>query len=1031
MEGDPIVVATGNSFQTEIDIVSQKPGGLSFSRYFNSRGRARVRNQIGEGWTHSYQSQILGSHPRMGYLNTPFLTHISLIRPTGESETFISSGSSYTVSGIDYVDWISEEDNQSTSLVQILDSGARTEGWIYTGEDDQVELYDADGRLIQITYRQGQILTLRYNLASTEGGDDDSTTLDSVEDYTGDILTFTYDSNKRIVNMTDPEGENYRYEYGTANNLIKVYYPDQTPSISTDNPFKLYHYENTLFPDFLTGITDENGNRYVTWTFDSSGRATSSTLGSGVDQYTLTYETSNVTVTAPLGRQSVYTFQTIHGVRYPQSEQRTASANYTSVIQSNAYDAFGNRTSLEDTNGNVTSLSFNARGLQGERTEAVGGVDERTLLRTWHPDFRLPLSVTEPGRTTTYTYDTYGNVLTKTENDTTAQSAPYSTNGRSRTWTYTYYPAGVDGAYQMASMDGPRTDVNDTTTYTYTPEGFVSTVTNALGQSMQVSSYNARGLPLSMTDQNGVVTEMVYHPRGWLLSSTVLDPTGSGQHAVTQYQYDNAGQMTRVTLPNGAYLDYEYDTAHRLTAISNNLGERQEYALDAAGNITQETVKDGQGTITRTQQTIYDELSRIYQTIGGAGQTTQFGYDQNGNQTSSVLDPSGLNQQTLQAFDALNRLRSSTDALGNEAEYGYDARDNLISVSDQRGLTTTYTYDGLNNLIQLESPDTGITVYTYDDAGNRLSQTDARGVVVQYGYDALNRLVTVNYPGSPSENIAYTYDQPAGSHGVGRLTQITDQTGSTHYVYDHRGNQLSSSVTIQGHTYTTAYAYDLADNLIQTTYPSGRVVSNQLDGLGRVSAVNTRTNAGAADQAVASNIAYLPFGPAQALQYGNGLEMSVGIDSDYRLSSLAVTGAVGAAPAILGRTYTQNAVNNITAIADTVDTDRSQDFTYDQLNRLISADGAYGLESYTYDPVGNRLSLTVNNQGSDSTETYTYDTASNRLLSVEVDGDLRTLSYDSAGNIVSDDRGLDTGFDLIYNAQNRLIEALPQQGVQP
>lgn len=312
-------------------------------------------------------------------------------------------------------------------MVQILDNNSRTEGWVYTGEDDQVELYDADGRLTKITYRQGQILTLSYDLTAAEGGDDDSTTLDSVEDYTGDTLTFTYDSKKRIINMTGPEGEDYRYEYGTANNLARVYYPDQTPSISTDNPFKQYHYESTQFPDFLTGITDENGNRYVTWTFDSNGRATSSFLGGGVDQYTFVYGASNVTVTAPLGRQTVYTFQSIHGVKYPQSEQRTASANYSPVTQSSTYDAFGNRTSLEDTNGNVTSLSFDARGLQDERTEAVGTVYERTLLRTWHPDFRLPLSVTEPGRTTTYTYDTYGNVLTKTETDTTSQSTPYST----------------------------------------------------------------------------------------------------------------------------------------------------------------------------------------------------------------------------------------------------------------------------------------------------------------------------------------------------------------------------------------------------------------------------------------------------------------------------------------------------------------------------------------------------------------------------------------------------------------------------
>lgn len=1031
MEGDPIVVATGNSFQTETDYINQKVGGLNFIRYFNSRGRAKVKTSLNKGWTHSYQSRIIGSHRLLDYSNTNSLAHVSLMRPTGETELFLSSGHSYSVGGTDYVDWVADYDNQSTILTQVLDAGTYTSSWIYTGENDQVENYDSDGRLTKITYRQGQTTLLRYDLPSVEGGDDDSITLDTVTDFTGDKLTFTYDTQNRIVGITDPDGQGYNYEYSVANNLSKVIFPDQTPLVPSDNPFKTYHYENTSFPDFLTGISDENGDRFVTWTFDSNGRATSSELAGGVDHYSFAYTANNVTVTDPLGRQSVYTFETIHGVKFPSTEQRLATTNYPATTQGSDYDAFGNRTELEDSNSNATILSFDTRGLQDSRTEAAGSAVERVVSKTWHSDFRLPLTVTEPGRTTTYTYDAYGNILTRSETDTTSQTVPYSTNGRTRTWTYTYYPFGINGAYQIASINGPRTDVSDITTYTYNADGFLSTVTNPLGHVTEVTSYNAHGLPLSMSDQNNVVTQMTYHPRGWLLSSTVVDPSGNGQHAISQYQYDDVGQMTRVTLPNGSYLDYEYDAAHRLAAIENNLGERQEYTLDAAGNITQERVKDALGNIKRTQHTVYDELSRIYQMIGGAGQIAQYTYDQNGNQLSTVLDPSGLNQQTLQVFDALNRLSNMTDAYGNQSQYAYDARDNLISVTDQRSFTTTYTYDGLNNLIQLDSPDTGITVYTYDEAGNQIGQTDARGVSAQYAFDGLNRLTAVTYPSSSTENITYTYDQSSSVFGVGRLTQLSDQTGTTQYVFDHRGNQLVASATIQGNSYSTSYAYDLADNLIQTIYPSGRLVNNQLDSLGRTSSVSTATSVGDPSQTIASAIDYLPFGPVQTLQYGNGLELSLEIDADYRLSNLAVTGSGGIAPNILDRGYTQNAVNNITAISDSVDTARSQDFTYDQLNRLVSADGAYGLENYTYDPVGNRLNLTVTKAGSSSLETYTYDTASNRLLSVEIDGDLRTLSYDSAGNIVDDDRGADIGFDLIYNAQNRLIDAIPQQGAQP
>lgn len=668
--------------------------------------------------------------------------------------------------------------------------------------------------------------------------------------------------------------------------------------------------------------------------------------------------------------------------------------------------------------------------MEVSRTEAFGTAAERTITTTWHPVFRKPTEIVEPGKTTTFTYDALGHLLSRTETDTTTQSVPYTTTGRSRTTTFTYHPEGTNGEFQAASIDGPRTDVNDISTFTYTAEGYIASVTNPLGHVTQVTSYNSRGLPLSTIDSNNVVTNMIYHPRGWLLSSTVVDPTSAGNDATTTNEYDDIGQLTKVTLPNGAFLSYEYDSAHRLTAISNNLGERVEYTLDLAGNITLENNKNSGGSITRTQARVYDDLSRLVQAIGGANQLTEMTYDDNGNNTATSLDPLGINQSTLQAFDALDRLTTVTDALNNDSVFVYDARDNLISVTDQRGLTTSYVYDGLDNLIQQESPDTGISVFTYDDAGNQISQTDARGVVTNNSYDALNRLTSVSYPASPGEDISYLYDQLAAGFGIGRLTQINDQTGVTSYVYDHRGNQIESAVTIQGSSYSTLYAYDLADNLIQTTYPSGRIVSHQLDSLGRTEAVTTLQNAGAQAQSLASNVAYLPFGPMTGLEYGNNLALSIANDQDYRVTAITVEDLAAANPDVLGLTYTQNAVDNITAIADSVDVNESQTFDYDLLNRLQNAGGDYGDQAYTYDPVGNRLSLTTVKDGNTTVETYTYDANSNRLLSVDEDGVVRTLMYDNAGNIVNDDRGSDTGFTLEYNDQNRLIEATPA-GVQP
>jgi len=51
-----------------------------------------------------------------------------------------------------------------------------------------------------------------------------------------------------------------------------VIYPDTTAD-PNDNPKRTYHYEDTRFPNHLTGVTDENGDRYSTFAYDAEGKA--------------------------------------------------------------------------------------------------------------------------------------------------------------------------------------------------------------------------------------------------------------------------------------------------------------------------------------------------------------------------------------------------------------------------------------------------------------------------------------------------------------------------------------------------------------------------------------------------------------------------------------------------------------------------------------------------------------------------------------------------------------------------------------
>ncbi len=588
-------------------------------------------------------------------------------------------------------------------------------------------------------------------------------------------------------------------------------------------------------------------------------------------------------------------------------------------------------------------------------------------------------------------------------------------------WSYTYNNLG-----QMASSDGPRTDVSDVTLYQYDQQGNRIAVTNALGQQTQLLDYNASGQPRRLVDANGVETLLSYHPRGWLASSTLKDPAGDGaQDATTAYAYDGVGQLIKITQPDGAEILYEYDTARRLIAVSNQLGERIDYELDTAGNRTGETIRSGSGDIKKTLSRVYDELSRVIQLAGGSGQVTDYSYDLNSNNIELV---DGRSNSTQQQFDALNRLTRVIDADSQAANYEYDSQDRISRVTDQRGLSTQYHYDAFGNLTGIDSPDTGATGMVYDEAGNLVQRTDARGVVSQYQYDALNRLLAISYPASPEQNITYVYDQvEAGSFGVGRLTRVTKASGSSQYRYDHRGNVTALTTVIASRSYTTAYDYDLAGRLQSMTYPSGRQLWLQRDSQGRVAALSTQGSADNSPQTLAQDIRYLPFGPVSGLQFGNGVQLNLSHDLDYRLTHLS---ADASGVALQDASYQYDGASNITHIDDGQAAERNQLFVYDKLNRLTDAGGVYGGILFDYDAVGNRLQRVIDSGAEIQTQDYQYDLNSNRLLSVDSGSGLRLFDYDASGNIILDDRGDHSSRRLDYSPANRLSGVTLGEGTE-
>ncbi len=1024
-KGNPIYPGYGNKMQREVDMNTQGNSPLRMIRVYNSRHPNQLWNReygpgtsrIGSSWSSFYERSIKVN-------SGAGLTVATVFREDSKHFYFTLAGAAYL-----------PEADVADKLERLTDGSGNHTGWRYTvAATEDIELFDALGQLLSITSQTGIAQTLVYSdgtAAAPTGGVIFGTATPlpaglvlTVTDSFGKQLGFNYDALSRMVRMIDPAGGTYQYTYDATNNLSSVTSPDnKTRAYIYNEPVNTANFSQ---PNALTGIVDENNIRQATFKYNNSRRAESTEYVGNANKYTSTTTGPyfNATVVDPLSTTSTYEYVRVLGVvKTSKITQPCGTVGCTGTVSSiMSYDANGNMSSRTDFNNNRTNYLFDlTRNLEISRTEgltAAGATtpQTRTISTTWHPTYRIPATITEPttagSKVTTFTHDTNGNVLTKS----------IAVGGNTRTWTYTYDPFG-----RVLTATDPR---NNTATNTYYPNtaaqnsaiansrGMLASVTNAANHTTTITSYNAHGQPLSITDANSLVTSMAYDARQRLTSRNVGGET-------TTYDYDGVGQLTKVTLPDNSFLQYTYDGAHRLTEIKDGLNNRVVYTLDNMGNRTKEDYADPANVLSRTRSRVYDALNRLQKDIGGATpatQITQYSYDNNGNPTGTI-DP--LNRSTTQSYDALNRLLQVIDPFNGAAaptKYEYDAQDNLTKVTDPKNLATVYAYNGFNELTSQTSPDTGSTGFTYDAAGNLQTKTDARSVTVTYAYDALNRVATISYPAyqtDPAELVTYTYD--TCTNGKGRLCSITDKTGTTAYSYDLKGRVTSKAQTTLAFTQTIGYRYNAAGQMDEMTLPSGKKVA--------YSYLNNRITGLTYDgQPIVKNADYEPFGPVGEWLWGNDSVSAPNKHTRYfdldgrttKIESGPVSGAGSIEPTII----VYDAASRITDLqkltANAIDPAKSTTYGYDNLDRLNSVTPNAGnpnpTRGFTYDGVGNRLTSTI----AASTTNYGYGTTSHRLNTL-TGAITQTYSYDADGNRTGD--GTQT---WSYGGNNRPITiALP------
>ena len=728
---------------------------------------------------------------------------------------------------------------------------------------------------------------------------------------------------------------------------------------------------------------------------------------------------------------------------------------YTHLDQTDMFDYDGNTTYRQSRVRHAYDAYGNMSATYSDGEVGVSG-DERSLVTTYGVNTtNWILSTASIVRS----YDATSNIVSQTrfyyDGSASVGTAPVKGNLTSQeSWLDRDASGSVNRwIASRASFDayGNVVGVTDplnrsvSNTYDTATRTFVVKIENPLGHA-RTMTYDARyNAVVASADAAGVSMTNEYDALGRL--TLVIGPNDTRALPTTRFEYNVSTVPTRAT----QYVRLQHGTTNELTTHTFFDGlNRPIQVRSPAENPAQQIVTGVQefndrGFVARQWAPYLATASSSYQShtaVTNLASPAVNGYDALG-RLISTTQPDGLTSTTsfddwsVTSVDANGHMvRHFRDAYGQLASvqeyegtapsptlyatttYSYDALGRMVRLTDAKGNITTTVYDSVGRKIHMTDPDMGASTYVYNDAGGLSSVTDARGVRLRYTYDAMGRTTRKDYDvpggiGVPTNqaSVVYTYDNPLKSWSKGRLTEITDGTGASGFEYDKIGRVLAETLTMDGATYTNRTAYDTLGRISTLTYPNRDTVGYTYNLQGGIETI-TLTPAGQAAQAIISNINYNAGGQLTKIAYGNGVTSDYSFNPlTWRLDRLVSTGPGGT---LQDFTYQFDNAGNVRGITDAVNSG-TQSFTYDSLNRLVTATGArYGALAYAYDQIGNMTTK----EG----VTMAYGAVNSRPHAVLSTSSGLSFTYDASGNMTTRSGSGAGTQNLTYDAENRLVQ---------
>ena len=331
-------------------------------------------------------------------------------------------------------------------------------------------------------------------------------------------------------------------------------------------------------------------------------------------------------------------------------------------------------------------------------------------------------------------------------------------------------------------------------------------------------------------------TVQTFDARGAL--RTRLMPAEAAANTPWQYGYDQYGNQTSATDPNGHVTTTQYDSINRAISAKWTRGVQSStsllYSPPSCATSTSYDAPIPPGMLMCSTSTSYDGLDDVIQAIDGNGSATTSTYnalrheltsqthrdsntpltsgsvyDLDGNRTDScpplefsagagACTSTGV-YSTHKTYDALDRVATVTtfgDVGAEVVHYGYDADGNTVHSVDPNGHTSTTTFDFLDQRTQMIVPrdaqTSETTTWNYDPAGVMTSVVQPGGIITAYSYDQAHRRIDT-VKGSSSLDV--TQAPVADSRGGGniRTRQLYDADGHVVANFDPRAFATSTT----------------------------------------------------------------------------------------------------------------------------------------------------------------------------------------------------------------------------------------------